>query len=160
MRSWQSHSNVNAHQIPDFKGGAVRPRSAAGGVARRPPLSSVSDTAGRQLRAAPRRAAAKLAASPPASPPRGGAEDDGADLTASQLELYTALFGEAPTGEPTPAPSTTEEQHLYADSALLPNLDKQKLLTCTSASERLEEAALHLRTMRERLAAIVALKRL
>ena len=126
MRSWQSHSNVNAHQIPDFKGSAVRPRSAAGGVVRRAPLSSVSDTAGRQLRAAPRRAAAKLAASPPASPPRGGAEDDGADLTASQLELYTALFGEAPTGKPTPAPSTTEEQHLYADSALLPNLEQAK----------------------------------
>ena len=126
MRSWQSHSNVNAHQIPDFKGSAVRPRSAAGGVVRRAPLSSVSDTTGKQLRAAPRRAAAKLAASPPASPPRGGAEDDGADLTASQLELYTALFGEAPTGEPTPAPSTTEEQHLYADSALLPNLEQAK----------------------------------
>ena len=27
MRSWQSHSNVNEHQIPDFKGSAVRPRS-------------------------------------------------------------------------------------------------------------------------------------
>ena len=128
MRSWQSHSNVNAHQIPDFKGRRRPP--TLGGRRRRAPCAALfrvghhRQTASRCAAARRREArgiTTRLAAA--RRPCRGRRRrPDGV----AQLELYTALFGEAPTGEPTPAPSTTEEQHLYADSALLPNLEQAK----------------------------------
>ena len=48
----------------------------------------------------------------------------------------------------------------YVAAALLPECDQQALLMCESTAERLDELLLQLRPMRERLAALVALRRL
>ena len=48
----------------------------------------------------------------------------------------------------------------FVIAALLPNADRQRLLTCASACERLGEALHQLRSTRERLAAVAALRQL
>ena len=55
-------------------------------------------------------------------------------------------------------PLRRAQRFSFLVAALLPDLDKQALLCCSSTAERLDEELLHLQSTRERLAAIMALK--